>query len=804
MQKSFEYISSLILSILLLTLAVPVVAQSVDFESILIQRKLNCILEQGDKVVGGLDGGGLLIWDREDPQQATRLTAGSELSGNNVTALAWSGRYIWVATMGSGMTRIANLNTTPEYRFYTGNIGSLNITAVTAEIIGSSERVYYGMDGAGIGLITDGLGGALYTAEQDGLIDNNINDLQIFNGTLFAATPSGISLFANNIFTDQNNGLTDLNITELVVDPDGNLVAGGDDGVFLWHPDSETWTNMGWTSQVVDLNGNDDFLWVLGVSISAFYNGGNWTTVSLPYSRPSAIAAGQDVWVGGQWVDSGMHSSTGMAWYGEYDAGQGAFTSHIVDAGLVFNPYGVTFDSEGTTWVGSASGKAASGHNGDDITNIFQLASADNDSSGLFTRWSGMFALAADYDRSLVYVDQYSNGIIRHDLLTGQQDLMFGGTCGLEETPFINSSVVNLTVHPDGTLIVTYDEHHDSKVRFLTNPENWRGDANWFDASPPGTDGITNGKSIWDALVVRNDVVWFAVESVGLMRWDINGYSAGPDDEITWSDFSDDRWAAPIASIDGTDNDPTQAFTHLALAPDGSIWFGGNGITRFSYDESFGDSTLEEAYGQKTAPFVTGLITGNVSDLGVDANGDLWVATREGLNRVRWGTIVPEIDTYFNLANYFSNSLYTSLYSPNVVSALPGGVYNRVAVSQDGQRVAMTTALGAVAWNIPPKSEVATQSLASVYCYPNPWTPENETDRLKLGGLAADANSDDLARVEVYNLEGQLVYVNKNVRGDIGFWDGNNRVGKPVATGMYLLKVAWHGLSTTRTLAVVR
>ncbi len=806
MKKSFEYSASLVLTLLLLALAVPVMAQNVDFESILIKRQLNCILEDGDTVVGGLDGGGLLFWERENPEQVTRMSAGTDLSGNNVTALASSGRFIWVATLGGGMTRIANLHTSAEFRIFASNIGSMDITAVTAEVIGTSERVYYGMDAAGIGLITDSLPGALYSADQDGLIDDNINDLQIFNGDLFAATPSGISRLALNQFTDQNEGLGDLNITELAIDMDGNLVAGGDDGVFLWHPDTETWTNMGWTNVVRGLSGNDDSLWVLGFTSSAYFDGSSWTIVSLPHSRPSTIEAGQDVWVGGRGVDTGMSSSTGMAWYAEYEAEQANFTAQTVDAGLVFNPFGVTFDTQGTTWVGSFTGKAASGHNGDEITNIFEIASADNDSTGLFNHGDRMLTLGSDFDRSLVYVAQYSKGIVRYDLETGDQDLMYGGTCGLEDTPFVNSSIVNLTIHPDGTLIVCYDHAHEQKVRILTDPDNWRGDhGNWHDV-PQGSEGIGSGTGVWDALVVRNDVVWFAVEGEGhgLLRWDINGYSAGPDDEITWSDFSDDQWSGPFSAIPGTDNDPTILMTQLALAPDGSIWFGGNGITRFSYDEVFGDVTLEEDYVAKTAAFIEGLITGNVSDLGVDANGDLWVATRQGLNCVRWGTREVEIDAYFDLGNYFSNSLFASLYSANAISALPGGVYNRIAVSQDGQRVALTTDLGAVAWDILPRSAETGGSLESVFCYPNPWVLENDQSRLKLGGLAADAIDGDPAKVKVYNLQGQLVYENNYVSGNIGFWNGTNRIGQPVATGMYVLKVDWRGMTTARTLAVVR
>lgn len=803
MFKSFRWISILILVLTMLPIGLQAVAQSVDFESQLIQRKMTCILEQGDKVIGGLDGGGILIWDRQDPTQMSRLSAGEELSGNLVTALAWTGQHVWIGTMGSGMTRITNLNTEPEFRQYASNLGSLDITAVTGQVIGENERVYYGMDGGGIGLITDGISGAIYTAEQDGLINNDINDLAFLDGILFVATPTGISRFANNVFTNQNVGLGNLNVTDLEVDPDGRLVSGGPGGIFVWDGDTESWSNLGWTTNCRGLSSSSTELWALSWNSASIFDGTSWTAHDLSLVGSNALFAGQNVWVGGRYANSDMSSSTGLAWYGTYDEGY-TFTENIVDASLIANGYGLDFDHEGTLWTGSYRGQAISGVGPEHIQNISQIASAENDSSGLFVYGSNMLSLVADHERGLVYTGQYTKGIVRHDINSGELDLMYGGTCGLEETPYVNSSMVSLETHPDGTLLVMYDWAHDQKVRILTDPVHWRGDHHWYDV-PQGVDeGIGSGIGVWDAVVARNDVIWFAVEGTGLVRWDINGNSSGPDDPLTWSNFSDDRWDGPFSSISGTANDPTQAKTRLALAPDGSIWFGGNGITRFSFDEVFGELVLEEAFSTKTASYQEGLIDGNVGDLEVDANGDLWVSTRAGLNCVRWGKDEPEIDAFFDLANYFSNSSYALLYSPNVITGLPGGVYNQVAASADGKRMAVTSNQGTVAWDISAGLVETEATLASLYCYPNPFTPEGSDSNLKLGGISADVANDDPAYVEIYNLAGELVYKNSHVSAEAGFWSGANRMGDIVSTGMYVVKTTWRGLTAVRTLAVVR
>ncbi len=806
MQSSFRLFPFLIFIITMISslapALAPALAQNFDFESLMLQRRITCIVETADKVVGGLDGGGILVWDPATAGERTRLSSCDGLSGNNVTALAWTGRYLWVATAGNGLTRISDVGGDTQYRLYASNLGSLDISAVSGLIVGESERVFYGMNDGGLGLITDGISGPVYTAEQDGLIDNDVKDLQFYNGALFVATPSGISRFANNLFSDQNTGLSNTDMGYLALDPDGNLVAGGAGGVFIWDADTESWSNLNRTSTCRGLSGNGDLLWCLSSTSAFYYSGTTWTAVSVPRTGLKAIGTGVNTWIGGSWRGPEMSNSSGLAWYGRYD-GVDSFSDELVEASLVYNGYGLDFDHEGTVWYGSYLGTAISSFDGESFSNISQLASAENDSSGLFAYGSNVLALAADHERGLVYTGQFTQGIVRKDLATGDLDLMFGGTCGLEEHPWTASRMISLMVHPDGTLLVMYDEGHEQKVRILTDPIHWRGDANWYDV-PQGSEGIGNGVGVWDAVVQRNDVIWFAVEGTGLVRWDINGSSAGPDDELTWDDFTDDSWDGPFGSISGTPNDPSAAKTRLALAPDGSIWFGGNGVTRFSYNEIFGTLELEEHYSTKTASFQAGLIDGNVRDVEVDGNGDLWVTSSLGLNRIRWGTREPEIDAYFDLANYFSNSAFALLYSPNVITGLPGGVYAKVAASADGKKMALTSNKGAVVWDITQSSGPGVESLAALYCYPNPWTPEGSDSGLKLGGISADADNEDPAVVVVYNLSGQIVYKNSYVSARTALWDGKNRVGQPVATGMYVVKVTWRGETAVRTLAIVR
>jgi hypothetical protein len=328
------------------------------------------------------------------------------------------------------------------------------------------------------------------------------------------------------------------------------------------------------------------------------------------------------------------------------------------------------------------------------------------------------------------------------------------------------------------------------------DPDNPAAAGSWMVL--PLTNGLGDGPSVWSAVVQRADVIWFAVEAVGLVRWDINGPLAGPDDPLTWLDQSDDRWDEPVTGIPGSVLDLTVVFG-LEVGNDGSIWAGGNGLVQFSYDEDSRSGTLLTNVGEKTSALISGLVNGNVSDVVRDANGHIWVATASGVNRVRGSGQEFEVDTYIDLANYFANPNYGVLYSPNVISALPGITYRKIAASGDRRQILVSADQGASLITVGSVGGSATPTLESAYLYPNPFSGQGGAS-LAVGGLPAD----ETATVEIYNLDGQLVYSDKNVTPETGFWLGTNRVGEDVSTGMYVVRVTSGGVSRAMTLAVVR
>lgn len=767
-------------------------AQTAAFEQLVYARKTSALLEHEGLVIGGIEGGGLILWQASDPGDYERLTAGTELSGNNVTDLAWTGRNIWVATRGGGLTRITDVAGQRTFRQYASNLGSLDVTSVTGVLLGQSERVYYGMDGAGVGLITDGLSGALFTAEQDGLISNDVRAVQVYDGDLFVGTGVGVSRFTSNLFTDQNTGLADVEIHDLALESDGNLLAATQAGVVRWDSGSESWAPVGGdTAPAFEISCSPGKIYVRGANLRV-YDGVAWQTLPYPAGGLGAIAAGSDFWIGGQFgANSGAEFVVRNAFLGRLTE-SGSFSVQEVPASQVLGANGVAFSGSdpyigGQQWLSVVSSR----HDQTWQHVHYELSTPENVGKRLS---EGIILGMASGPDGAVWTALYAGtGLARIDRATGITDLINPNNSGL-----LGKQVVDLIVHPDGPVITLHDAFNDEKVEILVDPANWTSGASWMTLPHGAGVGLGAGESVWDAVVQRRDVVWFAVQDVGVVRWDINGDQAGPDDPLTWLDQSDDRWDEPIASVSGSIQDLKTAFG-LEVGRDGSIWVGGNGLVQFSYDEQTRTATLMTTLGEKSSSLIDGLVNGNVSDIVRDGNDHIWVATASGVNRVRGSGQEAEVDTYIDLANYFANPLYALLYSPNVISPLPGNTYKKAAVSADGRQVLISADQGASLITVGRAGQAVAPTLENAYLFPNPYLG-GAGEGLKLGGLADDAT----AEVEIYNLDGQLVYSDDEVTPETGFWPGTNRVGEEVATGMYVVRVTSDGASRTLTLAVVR
>ncbi|MBK9777133.1 MAG: hypothetical protein IPP62_12385 [bacterium] len=786
-----------------LVAAAGVAAQSVDLDPLLLQHDVTAMAEVDGHLFAGLDGGGVAVLPVDNLDGAVIWTAGADLSGNDVTDMAWTGENLWIATGGNGLTRVNDPAGSPAFRQFAINLGGLDLTAVTGGMIGGSERVYYAMDGAGIGQIVDGLSGNLYTAEQDDLISNTVNAMQIWEGQLFVGTPIGVSRFANNVFTDQNAGLgTTPVVNDFAIDSDGNLLAATNGGIYRWNDTGSTWQYV-WAigAWVTRISCRADEIWALGVDgsgngVMEASSGGIWRDVVLPKAKCRSVLAGADVWIGGRTVQASGPRVLEQAYVGRRETAD-QFTVHEFGSSLVRSAEGITFGAGGEAWIGDWGGRYVSKLDDGQWSHLWESANVAPDSNGVFTGGGNVLAMATGPDGT-VWANQFTVGLLRIDGATGKVNHITSATSGLT-THFI----VNLVTHPDGPLIAMFDASNTvSKVDVLVDPAHWRNPANWMVLPRDG--GLGTGPTVWDAVVERRDVIWFAVEDVGLVRWDINGDAAGPNDTLTWLDQSDDRWDAPITAIPGTTLDPGKAVA-LALGRDGTLWAGGNGVIQFTYDSVTRRATLLTSISEKVASSSEGLVNGNVADLAIDVNGDVWVATRTGLNRVNGSGNNVTVEAWIDLANYYGSTTYQTLYSE--IAPLPGVTYRKIVADSTGRQLLLSSDQGTVLITVGSGggTDGTAGLLDNAYCYPNPWLPDTAgTAGLRMAGFPGGVSADEPALVEIYDLQGELVYADDSVLPELAFWNGTNRMGNRVKAGMYVIRLSWGGQSRALTLAVVR
>ncbi len=798
--------------LILLSLVAPqmVIAQAVDVETLLSAKSTTDIISVGDRIFAGTENGGLLVMDRADPVVMQRWVSGSRLSGNQVTQLAWTGRFLWVSTLDNGLTRIDRPESAaPTFRQYLDNVGSRNVTGVTGAMVDGDELVYYAMQEAGVGKITNGVSGLLYSADQDNLLSDDVNDLQMLGDELFVATDLGVSRLKNNIFSDVNEGLTHLVVNDLALDCDGNLLAGGRGGVYRWDAAQENWTFLGGIgSWVVSVTCRQDgTLWALGINSSnngvlAYRDGSSWQDVAVPYLKTGTIYGDESLWIGGRVLPNGMAAGTGRAFVSRY-LDTAVFENFESNFSLVRNAEGIAFGNDGSAWIGSWLADAISTRDTEgNWRHIYEVASDENGNNGLFNQGANVLCMAGDA-AGYMWAGQFSSGALRIDPEDLTTDHLTASNSGLD-----GQLLLNIVAHPDGPVFFLHDLD-GGMVDVLTDPENWDQSASWVNL-PQTDDALGSELKVWEALVERRDLIWFAVEGRGLVRWDVNGAGAGPDDELTWDDASDDLWYEPISAFEDTNgfevSDPRRV-RGMSLAPDGSIWAGGDELVRFVLDRATGAAIAVEHWSEKTASFENGLISGSVLDVGVDINGDLWAATAAGVNRLRWRDGRPGFDPWIDLRNYLLFPDFRDLYSPSIVAELPGLTYRRLEVDREGKRVLLASDLGAVMFHVAEGHDTGGTSESSIdqlYLYPNPWSPDQGDGQLRLGGFVDGDSGDEPASVEILTLEGQPVYRDRSVEADRAFWSGHNRPGEEVATGLYLVRIVWNGATITRTLAVVR
>ena len=765
-------------------------AQDISFEQLFSARECVTLYVHDGWIYGGLSDGGIFSWRQDDPEITRRWTTVEGMTTNNVTDIYWSGEYLWVAS-GVGLTRISDPSgAVPEFRHF-ANLGGLDISCVAGLSSGDGEKVYYGMSD-GLGEINSGLPGTVFTGESyPGLVDDRITDLVVLDEDLWIGTQDGITRYSGFVFADLSAGLPNRYI-RCLYDAGGQLLAGTNGGVAAWDPAAETWSRLGdltgWVDSVALVGGN---IWALiagdGVADRLWrWDGSTWTSITLIEPLSRAIAGGAELLISGQHSSVPDNRRSGAIFL---DRGDGVDWTSWISDDLRFTPVGaVSFAADGTPWLAARTGEGIAGLTDSGWDQIYEVLSAENDSIGVYNTGAYFFD-AVGMPEGDIWFTQFSAGVLRFRPDLPDMDHVTPANSGLT-----SNRILRLLRHPDGPLLLLGDT---DGADVLIDPQRWEDAGQWV-RLPTGSPGLGGG-NLRAAAVGPRDLVWFTVKDVGLVLWDVNG-SAGPDAPLTWADTSDDIWTPPLTNISGSTFSFPSAVA-VAVTDDGSAWVGGgSGVVRISvvdYGPDVFSAEIEETYPGKVNVFWDGLLSGSVSDLELDGNGDLWVSTELGLDRIRRRQGVVYIDPFTSLEDYLDRELGT-LFSTAAISGLPGGPAYRVAVDPSGYRLLAGTAGGALLADIP----VDTSSgdiLDGVYLYPNPLFPEADSAGLKVGGLPPQGES----VVTIFDLAGQPVFKRTGVTGESDIWDGRNRLGEFVSTGPYLVRVEFEGRTAVLTLAVV-
>ncbi|MBU0741840.1 hypothetical protein KKA85_08060 [bacterium] len=799
--------SRVLLACGLILLPVAARAQSVTLSTLVSAQECVALLPLDGKIYAGLSDGGVLIWDQAGDGVYERWTSREGLGSNRVTDLATDGGDIWVATDGAGLTRITLSGGEPGFRLFT-NIGvDLSVSAVAALEGTANERVYFGLTNGGVGVISSGLPGNISTSDgtQGGLVNDRIRDLKFAGSDLWIATDEGVSRLRENAFTDMSAGIGYTSVACLLDDPAAGLLAGAASGVWSWDDDLSTWSPLGAIgASVLSLASYDGDVWALTTGTGAAgrlhrWNGSTWLAGDLPVSGALAIAAGDLLWAGGTSRPLQSNYKALQAWAASYDGID--WTPWITDELLFTSVDGVAVAPDGGVWMGARQGAGFARFRDDTWHQVFQLAVDAPDSVGLFNIDGGFMDVDVLPDGEVWMTQFGAGGVIRYRPDLPDCDHLNSDNSGLS-----SNRVLRIVHHPDGPVLLLSDRQG---VDVLHAPASWRDPTAWLHL-PTDNTGL-GSVNVSDAIPgATPDHVWFVVKDVGLVLWDVNGAAADGDQPLTWDDQADDTWAPPLTSIVDTSFDFTGAQA-VAVAGDGTVWVGGGGgVIHFRLD-GYGDAYLEVTHlhsvRETGSTSQVGLMQGSVLDIELDRNDDLWVAHAAGLDRVKLRDGEVQVDAFTGAGQYAGFGLGSN-YSPDILSGLPDGMVRELASDTTGSLLVAGSEGGAILIEVGPATAATLGPLDRLYLYPNPLKPAEHTG-LYLGNISAEViYGYDFwsggAHVEIFTIEGQLVYRDRHVADDTPFWTGVNLEGAPVASGVYLVRVQLEGQVAVKPVTVAR
>lgn len=261
--------------------------------------------------------------------------------------------------------------------------------------------------------------------------------------------------------------------------------------------------------------------------------------------------------------------------------------------------------------------------------------------------------------------------------------------------------------------------------------------------------------------------LWIIAVSRGNLRVNTGLIIYDPGDDPTRADDDACRYLNERGS--GGQGLPGVAVQALAEDRDGRIWIGTTEGLAYVLNNPFAASNpntvpvwpLAAERQPGANPF---LLTGlSVNDLAVDPANRLWVATDDGVYVIEQTGVDFRIAAHFNEEN----------------SPLLSDVVHAIAVDERSGRVFLATAAGLVSYQgdaIRPAEQAR-----PLFVYPNPVRVGAEEDAIVfIEGLL------EATELRIVTVDGRLV-TRFPTRGGRVRWDGRDRYGRPVPSGVYLI-----------------
>ncbi len=667
--------------------------------------------------------GGILRYDISS-RTYTRFTRLDGLAGNQVLSVASDSQgHLWFGTNGDGLSRYRPV----EGRFDDPVLifRDLRINALLA----SGDRIYVGTD-KGISTFLVEVERVKENYRQLGELsrDAEVTHLSLFDGRLWAGTVEGIAwanLNAANLQDPDSWTSTSTvgNVKDLLV-VDGQIFCAGLDRIWVFDEGSNRWTtDFIFEAKALGVSGGE----VIAVhELNTFYQRDerqSWRKLDGFFGNVYSLSqAGNTLWIG---TSEGLRN-----WNNRFiPSPREPLGNHFFD---------MVVGRGGHLWVASVPN--------DRVGRPYGIYQFDGDEWIIHNSQTGVpsdITVAVETDlEGNVWIGTWADGAAVLDTQ--------GRWWQLNQ----RNSVLRGITHPNAPSFVVVSDiaRDDQGLIWLTNVQAGLAVMEGFPVERGllygmRSLGLIPGRDVGKLDIDSKGLKWIATAQDGFILFDDGGtpFIAGDETAIVVNSSFDERLSSneiTAIMVDATDR----------------IWVGtrnGLHIIRVLYDRQTGTLDIQN---WRTLSLNDGLKSAFITSLVEDADGNVWVGTKEGLIQFSSNGLMGFTFTAKNSG--LIDDQVESLHFDAAKKELWVGTFDglgRLQMGQGGEVVAVGS-------NV----------------YPNPFYLKRGGRSLTFAGLPLGA------QINVFSLDGRLVRQLEEVsNSNTATWNGRNANGELVASGMY-------------------